>query len=153
MKKKFVAGKIRWIVSSCCLIFIICSALYFSGMLASLDLDKINPLISFISKNSHTGLSDPVSQIAFNNQNESGSRFVNNYQNKDSGSQVESSQIVALNNIPTVLFDISVQPIFEQGNSVVIILWTAIFLFILLVPAFFIYNTYKKAKKRKNKRN
>ena len=151
MKKNFVFIRVRQIFIGCCLTFVLCSLFYFSGLVVKVYVGKAPSLLSFIEQNAHTGLDIPATKIAFNDQNKTGTQFANNSQNKDK--QNGGVQTVASASIPRVLFDISVQPILEKNNTVVISLCATVFLLILLLLASSIYKSYKKAKLKKIKGN
>lgn len=152
MKKKLIGRKMKWAILSCCLALFVCSTLYFSGISININDGKIQSL-SFISRNSHTGLAEPVFQIAINDRDRAASQFAANSSNQILNTTPKDEQTVALNNTPRVLFDISVQPIFEKNNAVAISLWLTAFLLFLLIPFGIIYRAYRKAKIKKIKGN
>lgn len=136
MKEKFISKKIKWVIVGCCLVFIICLILYFSGILSKFNNEKTSSLISFVAQNAHTGLIEPVSQLAFNDQNKTGNQFASNSQDKIQDKQSEGKQTVATNDIPTALFDVISEPIFGASQSKIpLIIFSAVagILFILFV--------------------
>ncbi|MCX6720108.1 MAG: hypothetical protein NTV36_03330 [Candidatus Staskawiczbacteria bacterium] len=150
MKKKSIFSKVGKTVAGFFLIFIVCTALYFSGIAAKLYDGKASSLLSFVVQNSHTGLSTPASQLAINDQDKKDSQFASNTQNK---TQNVSGQAVALNGMAPVLFDISAQPVFTRNNMPIILLWISFGVLVLLFLASLAYRAYKKAKLKKIKEN
>ena len=150
MKRKFIEKKLGLIIIGSCSVFVFCSLLYFSGVIGSVYNGQNSPLLSFVAQSAHTGLNSPSSQVAFNDQNKNGNQFASNSQNTK---QNEGSQVADSGNMPTVLFDISAQPIFSKTNSAMILLWAIAFLLVFFVVASAIYKAYKKARIKKIKGN
>lgn len=112
MKRKFISKKIKWVVSGCCLVFIACLVVYFSGVLGN---KKISSVVSFVTETAHTGLiNTPASQVAFNDQNKTSNQFASNPKSQAQGGQSGGQQVATGNGIPNVLFDISIQPFSEK---------------------------------------
>ena len=143
----------KWVILSCCVLFIVCVIFLASGIAAKLNNEKNYSALSFLVQNAHTGLiSAPAVQVALNDQS-NGNQYASNSGNPTQNEQNGSRQVAVNTAVPPVLFDVSVQPLFQKNNIFNILLWLAVFVLILLFVENLIYKAYKKTKLKKIKKN
>lgn len=149
MKIKFFIKEVLKL-SACFLLFIALYILYLSGIFSKFNNGNFT---SLVFENAHTGLVKPAMKIAFDDQNRMSDKIakvetpLESYERK-----TDSGQKIALDNMPVVLFDISIQPIFEKSNNTVLFLWIIVFVLVLLYSANLIRKIIKKAKINKIKK-
>lgn len=147
MKIKLINKKSIGIISKCFLVFVVLCALYLLVILPKLNGENFTGLVL---ENAHTGLFKPAMRIAFDDQNnkERLAKIEN-----PTKTEAQNKEVALESNLPTVLFDVSVQPIFERDNRAFLFLWLSILGTLLLFFAIFIRKTIKKAKIKKIKEN
>jgi len=141
-------GKNIKFIGRCVLAFIVASAFLY----ALLILPKLNDenLIDLVMEGAHTGLSKPAVKIAFEGQNKVSDRIA---EIENPIRESPQKQEVAKEDSPTVLFDISAQPVFEKNNKTVLILWIVIFASLIIFIFALIRKIIRKARINKIKKD
>lgn len=121
IKKGFVQSKIGWILIILYFVAIAYFTTQFFGA-SGFDNKEASSFFSFVSKNSHTGLVAPASQIVFNNLQKPENQFASNV-NQESQSPINvSDQIAVSKNVSVALFDIVSTPTYQATKSRIVLI-------------------------------
>lgn len=108
--------------------------------------------VSFLADNLHTGLiTNPGTQLALKDKDENSTQYAKKTPVDNNQGANNNDQVAILNNNPTVLFDISAQPLFGKSSQMNLILWISLISASLLLTIFFVRKIYKQNKLQKIK--
>ncbi|MCX6721347.1 MAG: hypothetical protein NT026_01960 [Candidatus Staskawiczbacteria bacterium] len=130
---------------------VISSLLYFGVEMQGNDKSKMLGALSFLAENSHTGLiTSPGNQLALKDKEKNADQYaVNAPLENNAESQASGTKNVAVGELPTVLFDISAQPLFGKSSEMSVVLWMCGIAAVLLAIIFLARRIYKKIRLKK----
>lgn len=140
MDYNIIPKQVIWIFAMSCGVFILFAGMYYGGVL---DQKNFSSALNFLSQTGHTGLSgSPAQQIAF--EQKTSQTLAQNTKPGLSPSQAPQEG-------PTVLFDISAEPFFQQASPLLTLFWLGFAAVILGLAAYYIYRFFRLRKLQKIK--
>jgi len=113
----------------------------------NIDTNQLAYFDDLLTESLHTGLvGSPGAKLALNYENRSGNQLASSPKDaevQDNGSG--ENEGIAATNIPKVIFDVSVNPVFEKNNKIVIFF---ILVFVAVVCFIFLYFLFRVRRKR-----